>query len=264
MRRARAVIERSLEACTPRCRIESAATPRGCARSDTMAADRARALRPEVVPAAGSGGGGTRGGSRSGPAEGIHARGRWIRSVEQASRVMLAGWRSASSASDFWDRLGSHRCLTPFCPGRNRRTASGHGGCCRVREGWGARRPARWLEHRSGLSSRETSRRSTRGSPRFKPETRFARFLMTLERLDRRTRARLACVDHRDHEAITALASDGTTVGIARYMRTPGSVTAEVAVAVVDRWRGRNRQPRSSASRRGPAAPASVASPPRV
>jgi RimJ/RimL family protein N-acetyltransferase len=71
------------------------------------------------------------------------------------------------------------------------------------------------------------------------PETRYARFLTSLKLLDPRTRSRLASVDHRDHEAITAVALDGTIVGIARYMRAPRSVTAEVAVAVVDHWTGR-------------------------
>jgi GNAT superfamily N-acetyltransferase len=71
------------------------------------------------------------------------------------------------------------------------------------------------------------------------PETRYARFFTSLKLLDPRTRSRLAAVDHRDHEAITAVALDGAIVGIARYMRAPRSATAEVAVAVVDRWTGR-------------------------
>jgi acetyltransferase len=71
------------------------------------------------------------------------------------------------------------------------------------------------------------------------PDTRYQRFLTSLKLLDPQTRSRLAAVDHSDHEAITAVASDGTIVGIARYVRAPNSVTAEVAVAVVDRWTGR-------------------------
>jgi GNAT superfamily N-acetyltransferase len=71
------------------------------------------------------------------------------------------------------------------------------------------------------------------------PRTRYARFLAPVKALDRRTRSSLASVDHRDHEALTAVASDGTIVGIARYIRAPEAVTAEVAVAVVDRWTGR-------------------------
>lgn len=68
-------------------------------------------------------------------------------------------------------------------------------------------------------------------------ETRYARFLGAVAHLDHRTQAELARVDHQDHEAIAAVAPDGTTIGIARYMRTNEPATAEVAVAVSDRWR---------------------------
>ena len=71
------------------------------------------------------------------------------------------------------------------------------------------------------------------------PETRYARFLASVAVLDDRTRSQLAQVDHRDHEALTAVTADGAVVGIARYIRLPHSSTAEVAVAVADRWRGR-------------------------
>ena len=71
------------------------------------------------------------------------------------------------------------------------------------------------------------------------PETRYARFLARVKWLDSRTRSELAHVDHRDHEAITAVAADGTTIAIARYLRVPQPGEAEVAVAVADRWRGR-------------------------
>lgn len=70
------------------------------------------------------------------------------------------------------------------------------------------------------------------------PETRHARFLGGVNRLDDRTCSRLAQVDHLDHEALTAVAADGATVGIARYIRLPQAGVAEVAVAVADRWRG--------------------------
>jgi GNAT superfamily N-acetyltransferase len=69
-------------------------------------------------------------------------------------------------------------------------------------------------------------------------ETRHARFLGSLDRLDRRMLSELARVDHVDREAIAAIAPDGTTVGIARYIRIKPS-GAEVAVAVADEWRGR-------------------------
>ena len=51
-------------------------------------------------------------------------------------------------------------------------------------------------------------------------ETRHARFFGFLEQLDRRTESALARVGHFNHEAIAALVADGTTVGIARYLRT--------------------------------------------
>jgi GNAT superfamily N-acetyltransferase len=71
------------------------------------------------------------------------------------------------------------------------------------------------------------------------PETRHARFLGSVAMLDDRTRWQLAQVDHRDHEALTAVTPDGAVVGIARYIRLPQSSAAEVAVAVADHWRGR-------------------------
>ena len=70
-------------------------------------------------------------------------------------------------------------------------------------------------------------------------ETRYARFFLLLERLDRRTQSELARVDHFDNEAIAVVAPDGATVGVARYVRIDKSRSAEVAVAVADSWRGR-------------------------
>jgi GNAT superfamily N-acetyltransferase len=71
------------------------------------------------------------------------------------------------------------------------------------------------------------------------PETRYARFLAGVSSLNVRTRSELARVDHRDREALTAVAADGAVVGIVRYARLPEPGTAEVAVAVADLWRGR-------------------------
>ncbi len=70
-------------------------------------------------------------------------------------------------------------------------------------------------------------------------ETRYVRFFVFLERLDRRTQSELARVDHFDNEAIAAVAPDGATVGVARYVRIGKSRSAEVAVAAPDSWRGR-------------------------
>ena len=75
------------------------------------------------------------------------------------------------------------------------------------------------------------------------PETRHARFLGGVALLDDRTRSQLAQVDHRDHEALTAVTPDGAVVGIARYIRLQQSSTAEVAVAVADHWRGGDSRP---------------------
>lgn len=70
-------------------------------------------------------------------------------------------------------------------------------------------------------------------------ETRYSRFLAGIKRLDDRTCSQLAQVDHWDHEALTAVMADGALAGISRYIRLPEPRTAEVAVAVTDRWRGR-------------------------
>jgi N-acetylglutamate synthase-like GNAT family acetyltransferase len=70
-------------------------------------------------------------------------------------------------------------------------------------------------------------------------ETRYARFFAFLEQLNHRTQSELARVDHVNHEAIEAVAPDGTTIGIARYIRVGKPTSAEVAVAVADAWRGR-------------------------
>lgn len=80
------------------------------------------------------------------------------------------------------------------------------------------------------------------------PETRYARFLGGVKRLDSRTRSELARVDHRDHEAITAVAPDGTTIGIARYLRVPEPGEGG--------GRGRRRRPLEGTRRRQPAAAA--------
>jgi len=62
-------------------------------------------------------------------------------------------------------------------------------------------------------------------------ETRYARFFVSLERLDRRAQSELARVDHFDNQAIAAVAPDGATVGVARYLRIAKSRSVEVAVA---------------------------------
>jgi GNAT superfamily N-acetyltransferase len=70
------------------------------------------------------------------------------------------------------------------------------------------------------------------------PTTRYARFLGFIDRLDDRWLSLLAQVDHQEHEALTAVTPEGATIGIARYIRLQGTGTAELAVAVADRWAG--------------------------
>ena len=68
------------------------------------------------------------------------------------------------------------------------------------------------------------------------PEARYSRFLGRVKMLDDQTRWQLAQVDHRDHEALTALTAGGAVAGIARNLRLPQPSTAGVATAVADCW----------------------------
>jgi len=70
-------------------------------------------------------------------------------------------------------------------------------------------------------------------------DTLYARLFVLLRRLDPRAWRTLARGDHFEHEAITAFAPNGVTVGIARYLRVEEASSAEVTVAVADDWRGR-------------------------
>jgi GNAT superfamily N-acetyltransferase len=71
------------------------------------------------------------------------------------------------------------------------------------------------------------------------PHTRYERFHAALNRLDPRTLAELAQIDHRRHEALGAITPDDAVVGIARYIRLADAVEAEVAVTVIERWQRR-------------------------
>jgi len=71
------------------------------------------------------------------------------------------------------------------------------------------------------------------------PQARYERFLASIEQLDDRTLSQLAQVDHHEHEALTAVTAEGTTIGLAQYIRLPQTRTAELAVAVADQWQGR-------------------------
>lgn len=71
-------------------------------------------------------------------------------------------------------------------------------------------------------------------------ESRYRRFLHPVKRLTEAEIEYFTHVDHENHEALIAVGPDGAEpVGIARYVRIAASATAEVAIAVVDRWQGR-------------------------
>ena len=71
------------------------------------------------------------------------------------------------------------------------------------------------------------------------PESRYRRFFSAMSRLSGADLRYLTEVDHGDHEAVLAFASDGGPVGVARYVRSESTHEAEVAVAVVDAWQGK-------------------------
>lgn len=52
-------------------------------------------------------------------------------------------------------------------------------------------------------------------------EARYSRFLGGVTMPDDQTRLKLAQVDHRDREALAAVAADGIVAGISRYARLP-------------------------------------------
>jgi RimJ/RimL family protein N-acetyltransferase len=79
----------------------------------------------------------------------------------------------------------------------------------------------------------------TEGFDRLSPESRYRRFFTPVTRLSERQLDYLTDVDHRDHEALVAVALEsGNAVGVARYVRTRPGV-AEPAIVVADDWQGR-------------------------
>jgi GNAT superfamily N-acetyltransferase len=72
---------------------------------------------------------------------------------------------------------------------------------------------------------------------RLSPEARYRRFFSPISKLSERQLDYLTRVDHADHEALVALAPDGSLVGVARYVRT-GPGEAEPAMVVADDWQG--------------------------
>ena len=79
------------------------------------------------------------------------------------------------------------------------------------------------------------------GFARFSAESRRLRFLADKTRLTDAELRYFTQIDHHDHEALGAVAEDdGRALGVARYVRdTEDPELAEIAVAVVDDWKGR-------------------------
>ena len=78
------------------------------------------------------------------------------------------------------------------------------------------------------------------GFERLSEYSRYRRFLSATPRLRDPLVRYLTQVNHKDHEALIALAADGAVVGVARYVRWPDNrEAAEVAVTVADDWQGR-------------------------
>ena len=71
--------------------------------------------------------------------------------------------------------------------------------------------------------------------------SRYRRFFAVKPRLSEESLAFFTDVDHRDHEALVAMAPDSRQlVGVARFIRNPGQPDqAEVAVTVIDSWQRR-------------------------
>jgi GNAT superfamily N-acetyltransferase len=79
------------------------------------------------------------------------------------------------------------------------------------------------------------------GFQRLSERSRYQRFFRVMERLRDEELDFFVNVDHDEHEAVGALAEDGSTgLGIARYIRlAPHSPAAEVAIVVADDAQGK-------------------------
>jgi RimJ/RimL family protein N-acetyltransferase len=69
--------------------------------------------------------------------------------------------------------------------------------------------------------------------------SRYSRFLRPIKRLTAEDARYLTEVDHRNHEALVAIAPGGELIGVARYIRRDDPSQAEVAVTVADEWQQR-------------------------
>jgi L-amino acid N-acyltransferase YncA len=75
---------------------------------------------------------------------------------------------------------------------------------------------------------------------RLSPQTRFRRFLGSVEALGDAQLRRFTAVDHHVDEALVAIGSEGEIEGVARYIGLPERPdVAEVAVTIADEWQGR-------------------------
>jgi GNAT superfamily N-acetyltransferase len=78
-----------------------------------------------------------------------------------------------------------------------------------------------------------------RGLEQLSPRSRYRRFLGTPSIGPAEVRY-LTDVDHHDHEALGAAdPRTGAGIAVARYVREPGTDSAEIAVTVDDEWQGR-------------------------
>lgn len=69
--------------------------------------------------------------------------------------------------------------------------------------------------------------------------SRYKRFLRPIQELTEKELTYLTEIDHVDHEALVAVDTQGTIIGVARYIRLQRPSTAEFAIAVVDEWQHR-------------------------
>ena len=85
---------------------------------------------------------------------------------------------------------------------------------------------------------RDDRQRLVRLFDRLSPETVYRRFLSPIQEPSEAGLDRLLDLDHREREAVAAMAGE-EVIGVARYSRTPGTRSADLAVVVEDARQGR-------------------------
>lgn len=85
---------------------------------------------------------------------------------------------------------------------------------------------------------RQDRQRLVRLFKRLSPETVYRRFLSPIQEPSEGGLDRLLDLDHREREAVAAVSGE-EVIGVARYARTPGTGSADLAVVVEDAWQGR-------------------------